>query len=436
MSMMSQPKKKTSNLMKPMSSIGNTTKEVSSNVHFISSIIDKSTDLSAEKPKLVIPLTVNNWGGADKSETAHQESADDAQAIAAILNDSKDVKTENKHPIIDKIKPILQSNMVPGLLDIENEDEKFKHDVSLRAENISVHSECYSTIPIANYGEALLRGLGWDGSLGGPEDEKKIEVRPQRLGLGARARPPSPPYKRKSNTDAKKLSDDKREKEWKKEAEKKIKEQNLKVGDIVWLRGAKFINVRQKDVTRARIHRLTGVAGLNQIEVIIEGLAGELVSVTRTDAVLINDEELKEKPFIDKDKKRPRAGNHEEDLSKRHKTPKSWVFKHMRVRIVREGKFHRMKGDVIKVDDGRFTILLSDGCKALGMKESDLESVIPSTGEQVIIVRGEYRKDKGTIVEKNRDKEEVLVEFDSGKKKYFMFDEVTALAPGNSSKHK
>jgi hypothetical protein len=379
-------------------------------VQFISSL-DKSMHAN-DTPKLVIPLTKNSWEKDDQISTNH--------AVAALLQEACDKQTDESSKNLQKIKPILQSSMIPGLVDIENEDEKFKHDVASRAENIDVHSECYSTVPIANFGEALLRGLGWDGSA--TADQVKREVRPQRLGLGARARPPSPVPHRKTKPGQvgdKKKNDD----SWQREAERKLKEQTLSVGDIVWLRGSHFI--KNNDVTRARVHRITGVAGLNQIEVLLEGSEGIPVSVTKTDAVLIDEIELKRKPFVDMEKKRPRSDETDEDV-KRHKK-KSWLLRHIKVRIVKDGKYHRMKGEVVKAEDGECTVQLEDGSYVSDLKETDVESVIPSVGEEVIVLRGDYRRMKGIIVEKFRDKEEVLLEVNS-RKKYFSFDDVTAVA--------
>jgi G patch domain/KOW motif-containing protein len=50
-------------------------------------------------------------------------------------------------------------NKPPGWHDIENEEEKFKHELKYRpAES---QDEDYERVPVEDFGEALLRGMGW-----------------------------------------------------------------------------------------------------------------------------------------------------------------------------------------------------------------------------------------------------------------------------------
>ena len=59
--------------------------------------------------------------------------------------------------------PLLMANLPPELLGDISQDEKFKVDMSLRAGDIAASSQAYSTVPIAQFGEAMLRGMGWTG---------------------------------------------------------------------------------------------------------------------------------------------------------------------------------------------------------------------------------------------------------------------------------
>lgn len=95
---------------------------------------------------------------------------------------------------------LLEQNMIPGLMDVDGEDAKFKHDLGHRAEDLSARSKAYVDVPVAEFGAALLRGMGWkgperdDGGGGaggtGPDLSKDVEPRHHRLGLGAQPKPP------------------------------------------------------------------------------------------------------------------------------------------------------------------------------------------------------------------------------------------------------
>jgi hypothetical protein len=129
--------------------------------------------------------------------------------------------------------PLLLANVAPELMKITNDDERFKVDVSLRAEDLDVHSEIYQSIPIEQFGAAMLRGMGWTGP--SPEDEKdeekyKVVPRESRLGLGAT---PKPPEEKKKSRHGDQESVKRKEKEkiesWKKKAEEHLEKQKLYV---------------------------------------------------------------------------------------------------------------------------------------------------------------------------------------------------------------
>ena len=101
--------------------------------------------------------------------------------------------------------PLLMANLPPKGTWLRM---KFKVDMSLRAGDIGASSQAYSSVPIAQFGAAMLRGMGWNGpspnlaaqklSRGGQgvacwgwadlEDLPNL-TRDARLGLGAVAKP-------------------------------------------------------------------------------------------------------------------------------------------------------------------------------------------------------------------------------------------------------
>ena len=55
-------------------------------------------------------------------------------------------------------QPMLVRNRIPGIEKIEDEEDRFRFDVSCRPE---ASPEGYDRVPVAEYGVALLRGMGW-----------------------------------------------------------------------------------------------------------------------------------------------------------------------------------------------------------------------------------------------------------------------------------
>ncbi|KAL3661672.1 hypothetical protein V7S43_013431 [Phytophthora oleae] len=121
---------------------------------------------------------------------------------------------DDKRPKSDqKKKPILQQNVVPGLDELQDVTDKYRHDVALRPEAPDVHSDVYDSVPVEAFGAALLRGMGWKGGV----DPDDVGVAPQPrhklLGLGATKRPKMPgedKKKRKKRKEDKEQDQDRR----------------------------------------------------------------------------------------------------------------------------------------------------------------------------------------------------------------------------------
>jgi G patch domain/KOW motif-containing protein len=225
--------------------------------------------------------------------------------------------------------PLLLANVPPELMKITNDDERFKVDISLRAENLDVNSSAYQAIPIEQFGAAMLRGMGWSGP--SPEeakDDKKYQVVPRenRLGLGAL---PKPPEEKKKN---RKEKDKEKSEAWYKKAESLLENQKLyvshrlsspnilQVDDVIWLLAPEFPG------SRGIVTQTTGVPGMNKIRVSLENW-GSSVEIDRREALLVTDEELKEKPFkrifLPPEDSRRDSSRDERDYEKTSKSAKS-----------------------------------------------------------------------------------------------------------------
>jgi G patch domain/KOW motif-containing protein len=96
----------------------------------------------------------------------------------------------------------------------------------------------------------------------------------------------------------------------------------------------------------------------------------------------------------------------------------AWIRTNIRVKIVSKdfqgGKYYCKAGWVVDVlAQGRCAIMLDD-TRALveGFRASDLESVVPNQGGHVVVVRGEFRGEKGVILENDSRRDRVQVQLE------------------------
>lgn len=180
-----------------------------------------STQAAAKTP--AIKVEPSSISSSKDSTTLTLDQIAAAELLAEIQNGDQDIKDPNNLLVIKqsatveaspadqagakKKAPLLMLNVAPELLNIANESERFKYDVSSRAEDLNVRSEIYDAIPVGQFGAALLRGMGW----AGPDKEEKnkkeekIVAREHRLGLGAQAKPPDRPKSSKKDGAVEKL---------------------------------------------------------------------------------------------------------------------------------------------------------------------------------------------------------------------------------------
>jgi len=87
------------------------------------------------------------------------------------------------------ILPIILQNQIEGIDRFTDDDERFKFDVDSRPEEAD--EEAYENVPIEQFGEAMLRGMGWETGkpIGlnnrGLTEPVEFIARQGRLGLGA-----------------------------------------------------------------------------------------------------------------------------------------------------------------------------------------------------------------------------------------------------------
>uniref|UniRef100_K3WC34 Spp2/MOS2 G-patch domain-containing protein n=1 Tax=Globisporangium ultimum (strain ATCC 200006 / CBS 805.95 / DAOM BR144) TaxID=431595 RepID=K3WC34_GLOUD len=151
----------------------------------------KHDDLpSSHASTLVIPMNTAS-ASASANAGARDEDGEKLKEIKAkLFNFEEQAKNKKQEGNEAPTAPILKQNVVPGMDELNDVNEKYRLDVSMRPDELDVHSSAYEMVPIEDFGAALLRGMGWKGSV--DKDDKSAEPKPRHklLGLGATIRPP------------------------------------------------------------------------------------------------------------------------------------------------------------------------------------------------------------------------------------------------------
>lgn len=344
--------------------------------------------------------------------------------------------------------PLLMTNLPQELLGDMEQDEKFKIDMSLRASDIAATSEAYNAVPIAQFGEAMLRGMGWAGpsnddlntqeklsrrgrgvsvlGLGGPGGLPPRMARDGRLGLGATTKPPA--------KDAKGVKAERENEQWRKRVVEKAKAQALRLGAVVRLRSG------EHGGRRAAVVATTGVPGLEMVRVSME-TDGALLEISSKEVFAVGLEELRDKPFFlpqreavtveagrspahaKATKKRFREANIKQKwekqategaAAKRPRAEQTWICRGIRVRVVSKkvagAPVYLQKGDVLDTNEkGIAAVRLDDGTVLEGAEQRHLETVLPDRGGECLVLCGPHTGQLARLLEKNKQDETVVV---------------------------
>ena len=213
----------------------------------------------------------------------------------------------------------------------DDETQEFQRDLARQADDVDVESDAYAAVPIAEFGAAMLRGMGWtgtddngkrkvanDGKKGGGDEEDAggmMRPRHHRLGLGAAPRPVAVSANGNSKPGGRHRAlrpheieraerERKDEEEFRRQAaelERLDRQRTVQDGSVVRVRRSQASGGNNEAVVskrRAILVKTSGVPGLNQVLVRWEGGAmGEEESVRKSDVVLVEQKELDENPF-------------------------------------------------------------------------------------------------------------------------------------------
>ena len=331
-------------------------------------------------------------------------SAEDQAAVDALTKSSVKKEEERKETVI-----VASSNATV--------QEDLPEEADLQA---------YEQTPVEDFGAALLRGMGWNGTAEEKEDESM--PRPHRLGLGATPKlvlPESNGKPLRPDQWKKRQSLEEQQAHYAKERTKQMaqdRQRTLQDGSLVLLRSG----------DRARLIQLVGVPGLNMVSVQLEG-SSDTIHMKRgeIDRLLTRDE-LLERPYREpkveeskpaseesqpsssrgdsksrRDEPRPEKSSSTSDKKQSLRERERWVVPHIRVRVVSEKlgrKYFRDKGVVVDVTPKGSTLTMSNGRILDRVPERYLETALPKVGGKVIVLTGNHRGAKGQLLERDSSK--------------------------------
>lgn len=238
-------------------------------------------------------------------------ASDDAAALEALQQEASNgaggsVGIKNRNLVIQGSDNTFQgSNNNNNKNNNNHETEQYKADLEALPDELPTDSESFQRVPIAEFGAALLRGMGWSGDDSNNNNKKKDDEagsmpRPHRLGLGAIPKmddsmlPPLSTSSRRSalRPDQLKLQEalEQQQQEYAKQRKEQLandKQRTLQNQSLVHLTNGR----------RAKILQLVGVPGLSMVKIRYEGESVASIVKRREIGDLLSREELDKKPY-------------------------------------------------------------------------------------------------------------------------------------------
>ena len=174
------------------------------------------------------------------------------------------------------------------------EAQQLQQDLERLVPEVSVESEVYRQVPIADFGAAMLRGMGWTGQVDTSDRDSQNMPRPSRLGLGATPKLLDAPTHGRKPRRQDQVKRDEQLKQQQEEFEK-ARAQQIKLDKQRTTQDGSIVRV-QSSTRRAIIRKWQGVPGLNMTLVQFEG-EEEPVKVKKGDIRLLERQELQQDPF-------------------------------------------------------------------------------------------------------------------------------------------
>ena len=325
-----------------------------------------------------------------------------------------------------------------------DEAQQYREDLARLPEQASL--DAYEAMPVAEFGAAMLRGMGWKEGEGigrNKEEVKAVEYvkRPTRLGLGA-----------KPNEDAFDLPK-KKGKRW---IPKPGEERGPKK-DLVYY-GKDGVQKHVKTLDEELVERVAEGVQVGKVMHVVagqhEGLRAEVLALNppaegRSDravvkllpsnaTVSLRCKDLGDAPPAPRDGGRGRAR-----APKRERRPElareaAWLLADIQVKIVDKrrlggGKYYQQKAVVVDVVSKYAADLqLADGKLLQGVDQKHLETYVPDDrGRRMMVVAGDRRGQLGTLMARNRERGNAAVQLEDDLQVVaFSLDDICSYAGG------
>jgi len=393
-------------------------------------VVDKNTltvdQNRAQTKKLVIPAVDSSLATQNRAmdETLqganHRNHSRSSSPSFALNSQLPDVQLEQK--------PFLLSNIYSAGRSIRNEDDRFRFDLRHRADDLDVKSSTYESIPVEEFGAALLRGMGWKEDDRKPEPTRAhnpftVPVHGNRQGLGAQFLT--------LNTDTNANASNGLQQRYR---------PKFSIGSFV------LVNRGEHTGKRAVVNTVTGVPGLNDIKASLED-TNESVTVSKDDVRLLSVEDIEENPLrygsdrnsarhvrnldstncesFGSSNIRPSAVNskhtsrpkHDRLHNKDDSSTSGWLVVGIRVKVISKKMnsdtlhLYLEKGTVVDIPAKNTATLRLDNGKIIeNVKAKYLETVLPDVGGLCLILFGENKGETAKLLEKKREKERAVIE--------------------------
>jgi ribosomal protein L24 len=361
--------------------------------NYDSAILESLNPLEEEKPKkaTIIPCAEDTWQVSKKMKKTDKELAE--SLLESISNGKKPTFLESETKILKN-----------GIKDAAPDQD----------------TPTYET---EGYGKALLLGMGYQEGVPYGRSSKVVEPLllksiPKLSGLGSQP---------------KLLSEEQSREEVQNSLEKYLIKRNVTEispncmisiisGPFEGLFGRVLSVFNDKYQTRLNDLRTLRINSEDAVLLNISKLNVEHPARKFARAEVLEEEQVKKETIL-------------EPIVMEKKTKIEWIRPFLKVRIVskslKEGKYYKKKAMVIDIPDiYHCTLKLIDDNQIIeNVYETMLETIIPSKGQDAIVVKGKYKGHRGTVIEKSNSKEQCVIQFDDNEEiQKIHYDDVCSIS--------
>jgi hypothetical protein len=366
-----------------------------------------------KEEKVVIPLAPNTFGKPAHDDEANPTSNNQQSNIKQEPNDDQPLDINDDKALSEKILKNLSSGAVPSYLQVrkrEEQDDVFTRQAKRSKPNDDENS---MSIPINEFGKALLRGMGWEEGKAYGRSDKVIEPfimqqRPRLAGIGSSLNP-NEPVEEEGKGDA-------LETLWMDKTTKNLV-QNAIVNVVDGPYDGLVGQILDHDADR-KGKRNVKLNLPNRLKTLIA--EEHLRPIPNTLKELDVEHEVRKfarsvNVFSVKEDAKQEDHHHEEEDHDRKPKRITWVVPNIRVRIISKsygrGRYYNEKVVVEDVPDAYYCVARYEGKVLDKLEERHIETIIPrETGTPVVCVAGRNRGKRGVMVDKDRKKQVVSVQ--------------------------